>query len=153
MEKRSADQSEMRLSAFSEMNAGESPIDRPFQAGNVNLGEVKIRCICAMHAGNELSIDDGKTQLHSESSVNTAFRRTGIYQSRMPSARQIGFSPAAGLGCGVKADLYMQSWAIPDERILTCEAGPVLESYLNLRHCEACTTQKPAVSSGAPRLV
>ena len=114
MKKRPADQREVRLSAFSEMNAGKSPIDRPFQAGNVNLGEVKVRCIRAMHAGNELSIDDGKAQFQGEGSINAAFRRTGIYQGRMPSARQIRFSPATGLECRVKADLYTQSWSIPD---------------------------------------
>ena len=114
MEKRPADQSEVRLSAFSEMNAGKSPVDRPVQAGNVNLGEVKIRCICAMHASNDLAIDDGKTQFHGESSVNAAFRRTGIYQSRMPSVRQIGFGLATGPEYRVKADPYIQRWAVPD---------------------------------------
>ena len=114
MEKRPADQSEVRLPAFSEMNTGKSPVDCPFQAGNVNLGEVKIRCLCTMHASNDLSIDDRKTQSHGKSSVNAAFRRTGIYQGRMPSVRQIGFGLATGPECRVKADLYIQRRAVPD---------------------------------------
>ena len=66
------------LCAAGQMDAGERPIDEPFQVGNVHLSKVKVDGEGAVGAGDCTGVDDGQPELGSQIGIDTTLEREPV---------------------------------------------------------------------------
>ena len=85
----------MRLIALNEMYAVESSDDDRIQRGDMNLCEVHIDLLRAMHTGYGLPVHDREMERCRQARVDAAQRGTRIDKRRVFGIMQVRSAPAA----------------------------------------------------------
>ena len=87
----------MRLSSRGKMNPGKPPEEHLANVRDVDSGKMHVDLIRTMNPCHSLPTDNRQPQIHGESGIDTATRRTRIHQGAL--------DPSVGLKVRVEADL------------------------------------------------
>ena len=101
----------MWLTPNDEMNASESPVNRPSQIRNINLGKMNIDCGGSVHSSHTLPVNNRKGQLNGKSRVDATLISARIHQRRQQTIRYARRAAIACLKIRVEAYLNTQSRA------------------------------------------